>query len=106
MLTSTCFDKLSTSRSASRRVAIHIKSRYNMGMKVEDLTEEALMLPSEARALLADRLVESLDPAEEGELHDLWAAEIQRRLEELRSGKVKGIPGSEVFAALRKKYGG
>ena len=35
-----------------------------MSMTVEQIAEEALSLPSEARALLADRLVESLDPAD------------------------------------------
>jgi hypothetical protein len=37
-----------------------------MSMTVEQIVDEALGLPSEARALLADRLVESLDPAEDG----------------------------------------
>jgi putative addiction module component (TIGR02574 family) len=75
-------------------------------MKVEEIAEEALALPSEARALLADRLVESLDPAEDGYLRQLWAAEAQRRLEELRSGKVQSIPGEDAVASLLKKYGG
>jgi hypothetical protein len=35
-------------------------------MKVEDITEEALALPSEARALLADRLVYTIG---EGVIH-------------------------------------
>jgi hypothetical protein len=37
-----------------------------MHMTVEQIAYEALALPSEARALLADRLVESLDPADDG----------------------------------------
>ena len=77
-----------------------------MPMKVEEIAEEALALPSEARALLADRLVESLDPAEDGIVHQLWAAESQRRLRELRSGAVQAIPGEEALASLRKKYTG
>jgi putative addiction module component (TIGR02574 family) len=76
-----------------------------MSMKIEEIAEEALALPSEARALLADRLVESLDPAEDGTLHELWAAEAHRRLEDLRSGEVRSIPGEEAVEALRKKYG-
>jgi hypothetical protein len=74
-------------------------------MEVEEITEEALALPSEARALLADRLVESLDPAEEGEFRRLWAAEAQQRLYDLRAGTVQAIPGDEALTALRKKYG-
>jgi hypothetical protein len=54
--------------------------------------------------LLADRLVESLDPAEDGYIHGLWADEANRRLKELRSGAVVGIPGEEAVAKLRKKY--
>jgi len=77
-----------------------------MPMRVEEIAEEALALPSEARALLADRLVESLDPAEDGHLQPLWAAEAQRRLQELRSGSVRAIPGEEAVANLRRKYGG
>jgi len=75
-------------------------------MRVEQITDMALELPSEARALLADRLVESLDPAEDGLIHELWSNEANRRLKELRSGQVNGISGEEAFANLREKYVG
>lgn len=75
-----------------------------MPMRVEDLTEEALALPSEARALLADRLVESLDPAEDGHFHRLWVKEAHRRQDELRSGEAESIPGEEAMGKLRRKY--
>ena len=77
---------------------------FAMPMRVEEITDAALALPSEARALLVDRLVESLDPAEEGLFHRLWAAEADRRLRELRSGAVQGKPGNEALARLRQKY--
>jgi putative addiction module component (TIGR02574 family) len=77
-----------------------------MQMRVEDIAEEAMALPSEARALLADRLVESLDPAEDGYIHNLWAAEADRRLQELRSGQTTGISGEDAFARLRQKFAG
>ena len=66
------------------------------------MAEEALALPSEARALMADRLVESLDPAEDGQIRQLWAAEARRRLEDVRSGRVKTIPGDEVLAQVKR----
>lgn len=75
-----------------------------MIMRVEDIAEVALELPSEARALLADRLVESLDPAEDGYIHSLWVEEAKNRLDQLRSGEVKGIPGEAAMNRLRKKY--
>jgi len=75
-----------------------------MPMRVEEITDEALSLPSEARALLADRLVESLDPEEDGYIHNLWVKEARRRLQELRSGAVIAIPGEDALAKIRKKY--
>jgi len=36
---------------------------------------------------------------------EAWAAEIDRRVEEMESGKVQGIPGEQVFAKLRQRYG-
>jgi putative addiction module component (TIGR02574 family) len=71
-------------------------------MTVEQMTEEALALPSEARALLADRLVESLDPAEDGLVRQLWVAEARRRRDDVRSGRVKTIPGDEALAQVRR----
>jgi hypothetical protein len=75
-----------------------------MPMRVEEITDAALSLPSEARALLADRLVESLDPEEDGYIHNLWVKEARRRLQELRSGAVIAIPGEDALAKIRKKY--
>ena len=75
-----------------------------MPLRVEEITDEALALPSEARAMLADRLVESLDPAEDGVIHRLWALEGQRRLQELRSGTTMAIPGEDSIERLRVKY--
>ena len=73
-----------------------------MLMTVEQIAEEALALPSEARALLADRLVESLDPAEDGLIRQIWMREARRRIDEVRSGKVETIPGEEAFAQVRQ----
>ena len=76
-----------------------------MSKTVEQLVEEALALPSEARALLADRLVESLDPAEDGYIRQLWVAEARRRRDEVRSGRVQTIPGDEALAQVRRSVG-
>ena len=72
-----------------------------MSLTAEQLAVEALALPSEARALLADRLVKSLDSVEEGYVRQLWAAEATRRLEEVRSGRVKTIPEEEALARVK-----
>jgi putative addiction module component (TIGR02574 family) len=71
-------------------------------MKIEQIAEEALALSSEDRVLLADRLVESLDPVDDRYIGQLWAAEARRRLDEVRSGRVKTIPGDEALAQVRQ----
>ncbi len=73
-----------------------------MNLNIEQITQGALSLPGEARALLADRLVESPDPADDGRLHSLWAAEAQQRLQDVRTGKVKTIPGPDALERVRR----
>jgi len=73
-----------------------------MGLTVEQIAEEALSLSSDARALLADKLVESLDPAEDEGIRQLWIVEACRRRDEVRSGRVKAIPGDAALAQVRQ----
>ena len=76
-----------------------------MPMTIDQLAEEALALPSEQRALLADRLVESLDAPEANRLDQLWAAEAKRRRDDVRQGRVQTIPGDEALARVRRSLG-
>ena len=73
-----------------------------MTLSVEEIEEQALALSPDARALLADRLVESLEPAEDEATRALWAAEAQRRWEELENGTVQAVPGEEALAEVRR----
>jgi putative addiction module component (TIGR02574 family) len=72
-----------------------------MTPQVSEVLEKALTLSTQERGLLIDRLVESLDegPAEEG-VEEAWEEEIKRRIDDIRSGKVKTIPGEEVRRRL------
>jgi len=72
-----------------------------MSLTIEQLTDEVLALPDEARALLADRIVESLDPADNERIRGLWVAEATRRVNEVRSGAVQAIDGESVMAEAR-----
>lgn len=76
-----------------------------MALTLEQLAEEAMKLPAESRAVLADQIVESLDLAEPDAIQRLWAAEALRRRDEVRSGRVKPIPGEEVIAEVRRLVG-
>jgi hypothetical protein len=52
-----------------------------------------------------DRLIASLDdgPADEG-VEQAWADEIKLRVDEVRSEKVKTLPGDEVLRRLAKEF--
>ena len=67
-----------------------------MSSNASKLLEEALKLPVEARAALAGSLLESLDDTVDEDVEQAWAVEIARRLEEVQSGKVKGVPWAEA----------
>jgi putative addiction module component (TIGR02574 family) len=80
-----------------------------MTPEVSKVLEKALALSTRERGLLIDRLISSLDdgPAEEG-VEEAWAAEIKQRVDDIRSGKAKMIPGEEVLRrlAVRLRNGG
>jgi putative addiction module component (TIGR02574 family) len=69
----------------------------DMTKKLKEATATAMALTRKERAQLAGKLLLSLDEPTEEEVEQLWIAESERRLEEFRSGSVKGIPADEVF---------
>ncbi len=60
------------------------------------------MLPGEPQGGAQGRPLAS--PGEDAGHEAAWAAEIHRRVEELRSGKVKPIPGEKVFEELETLF--
>jgi putative addiction module component (TIGR02574 family) len=72
-----------------------------MPLTPEQLAEQALDLPAESRARLADMLVESLDAADLGPLDQASAAEARRRRDEVRAGVVKTVPAQDAFKKAR-----
>jgi putative addiction module component (TIGR02574 family) len=73
-----------------------------MASTAEHLESAVLQLPRAERARLAERLIASLD--EDSEIERAWAEEIERRVADLRSGKVKPIPGEQVFDELKDLF--
>lgn len=69
---------------------------------VEQIMKEALTLPSAARALLAEKLVESLEFDVDETLQTLWTDEAKKRRDEVRSGAVSPIPGEKALARVRQ----
>ena len=73
-------------------------------MTTKELIAEAVALPVEERALVAECILRSLN-APETDIDRRWAKVARRRLAELRSGKVTPVPGEEVFARVWKRLG-
>ncbi|HBE21553.1 MAG TPA: acyl-protein synthetase [Cyanobacteria bacterium UBA11149] len=70
-------------------------------LSIDQLMTEALSLPSALRAILADKLVESLELDLDETIQTLWTNEAKKRRDEIRSGAVKPISGEEGLAQIR-----
>ena len=76
---------------------------FYMSLKVKEIEEEALRLPSHERAQLAERLIHSLDE-EDPEAEKLWVEEAERRYRAYKEGKVKTKSANLVFKEARSKF--
>lgn len=72
-------------------------------MSKAQILEQALKLSLKERAELARELQLSVDEPTPEENEQLWLEVIGRRVEELRSGKVKGIPWEEVLRDVKSR---
>ena len=70
-----------------------------MGIQLEVLEAEALKLTLAERAAFAQLLLASLD--EDAEIEEAWAAEVERRIADVESGRVQVIPVSAALAQVR-----
>ena len=73
-----------------------------MDTSAGEILKQALALPSEARAALADSLLDSLETEGEEDEHarQKWLDEIRKRVAELDSGAVQTIAWPEVRVRL------
>lgn len=72
-----------------------------MPMTLDEIVEETRHWPPEKVGELVGRLTEDLHTSDP-EIEAAWKTEIDRRIEEIQSGKVNGIPAEEVSARIRK----
>jgi len=73
-------------------------------LTLEQIVEEARHWPPEKVGELVGRLTEDLH-ASDPQTEAAWKIEIDRRIQEIQSGKVQGIPGEDVSARIRKIIG-
>jgi hypothetical protein len=74
-----------------------------MPLTPEELAREAMELPAEGRAKLADLLVESLDAAQLSRIDRAWLAEAKLRRDGLSRGSESSVPAAEAFRQVREK---
>ena len=67
---------------------------------IEQLTEKILSLPSISRAILADKLVESLEFDIDPTIQKTLIAEVMKRQDEVQSCSVKVVLGDEALSQV------
>jgi len=72
----------------------------DMSRDTAELLKEALALPADARAAIADSLLGSLDTEVDEDAEAAWQIEIERRVAELDSQVVSPVPWAEVRSRL------
>ena len=68
----------------------------------KQIIEDAESLPVEDRMTIVDALLHRLN-APDPEIDRKWIAVIERRLSDLRSGKIQSVPAKEVFQRVRER---
>ncbi|MDA1274223.1 MAG: addiction module protein [Verrucomicrobia bacterium] len=80
------------------------RSIATVPLTLEQIVEETRHWSPEKVGELVDRLTEDLHSSPR-EIEEAWRVEIDRRVEEIQTGKVEGIPGEEVSAGIRRILG-
>jgi putative addiction module component (TIGR02574 family) len=74
---------------------------FTMTEQTRRLLDEILSLPPDERAALVAELTASVP---DGALSDEWLAEIERRIGDVQSGRVRCTPWEEVKARLQTRF--
>ena len=70
-------------------------------MSIEEILSAAQILPNESKAILAEKLVASIEEKVDPQLTKIHLVEVKKRRDEIRSGKVKLINGEDGLAKVR-----
>lgn len=70
---------------------------------MKEIIEDAESLPVEERVIVIDSLLQTINPML-ADVEAEWIKVAKSRLAELRSGRVKPVPGDEVFAKISNRF--
>lgn len=68
-----------------------------------DIYEHTIELPITEKIQLVDKILTDIKPVE-AIIEEEWILEIKKRHDEYKSGRLKAIPGEEVFAKLKNRF--
>jgi putative addiction module component (TIGR02574 family) len=69
----------------------------------EKILAEALTLDTHERADVAAKLIASLDGEPDEEVEAAWAAEVERRIQDIEAGRVELVPWQDVERRIQKE---
>ncbi len=75
-----------------------------MSSRINKIEKEALQLPSHERAILAEKLLHSLDEEEDTDVERAWIEEAERRYKEYKRGKTSGRSIDDVLREIRLEF--
>jgi putative addiction module component (TIGR02574 family) len=76
-----------------------------MSKSIDEIVSEALALPPQARAFMAEKLIESLDAAGGDGLSEAWREEVRKRCREIDEESVKLRDADDAFARAYSALG-
>lgn len=70
----------------------------------EKIYTEVLELPTDERLCLLDKLLHVISVPTAPEIEKAWLDEAHRRLDEIRAGNAKTVPGEQVFREIEARF--
>lgn len=74
-------------------------------VSLEGFEQQALQLPVNDQAILAEHLIATLDTADDVECKRLWVEEAERRYQEYKKGRISARPAEDVFRDALSEIG-
>lgn len=75
-----------------------------MSQDLKELEQRTSQLSDTDKAHLIMFLLESLEPADAGDIDEAWRIEAEARLDAVERGEASTIPANEVFAKLNRRF--
>lgn len=74
-----------------------------MSFNLLELEQKASQLSAEERAQFALFLLETLEPADSGDIAEVWRIEAESRLAEIERGEARLVSAEDVFSNLSRR---